>query len=172
MNQYNNKCLKIFCVLLFLLISGFYNVLLGQTIRKEFSLNDSVFAIGEVYRFDPVFLYTTKPLREEKISEILQPIKEFLEKNPELIIEIGAHTNTRADSLFNKNISEKRALMVYKALIRLGLDSCRIYWRGYGEEEPIISHEIIRKLENAREREFAHRLNRRIELKIIAIKRW
>lgn len=173
MKLIKNRYLKEISILLILISFGISKPLLSQSENKEFFLTDSVFNIGETYRFNPRFLYFTcfPSIEEEIVSETLKPIKVFFEKNPQLIVEVGGHTSTRGDSMFNKELSEKRALMIYNALIYLGVDSSRVFWRGYGEEEPIIPHEIIRKLKSSREREFAHRLNRRIELKIIAIEK-
>jgi len=74
-------------------------------------------------------------------------------------IEIGGHTSSTGSKQYNQTISEKRAKIVYDYLIKSGIESDRLTYRGYGED-------MLIDLNNNDE---AHTKNRRIEFKVTGI---
>lgn len=105
-------------------------------------------------------------LREESFVE-LNKLVGFLEKNKEIKIEIGGHTDTRGDAEDNQKLSEGRASSVYRYLVENGISTQRLTYKGYGESQPKVSDAEINALTNAAEKEKAHQSNRRTEYKII-----
>jgi len=105
-------------------------------------------------------------LREESFVE-LNKLKEFLEQNLAVKIEIGGHTDTRGSTKENEILSTSRAKSVYDYLTINGIDTNRLSYKGYGQKENVISDEEITKLMDEAEIEAAHQRNRRTEYKIV-----
>lgn len=64
---------------------------------------------------------------------ILDTLVMTLAKYPRVRIELGSHTDCRADSLYNIGLSQRRADSAVAYLISKGIDSLRIVSKGYGE---------------------------------------
>lgn len=58
-----------------------------------------------------------------------------MSKYPELRIESGLHTDSRALFAYNEALSSKRASPTVKYIINKGIDPSRITSKGYGERE-------------------------------------
>ncbi|MFA7272898.1 MAG: OmpA family protein [Crocinitomicaceae bacterium] len=105
-------------------------------------------------------------LRSESFIE-LQKLKDFLDQNPTVKIEIGGHTDTRGNAKENEVLSTNRAKAVYDYLISKGISPARLTYKGYGQKVNVINDEEISKLASEEERESAHQRNRRTEYKIV-----
>jgi outer membrane protein OmpA-like peptidoglycan-associated protein len=105
-------------------------------------------------------------LRSESFSE-LNKLKDLLQKNTTLKIEIGGHTDTRGDAIENQKLSEGRANSVRNYLIQQGIVADRLVAKGFGESQPIVSDDEIAKLKTSKEQEKAHQSNRRTEYKFL-----
>ena len=62
----------------------------------------------------------------------------LLNDNPNITIELAAHTDCIGDSLSNKTLSEKRAESVVNYLIKSGIEKERLTPVGYGENKPVV----------------------------------
>lgn len=82
----------------------------------------------------------------------------IMNDNPDIYIELGSHTDTRADDKYNLDLSRRRAISAVKYIISRGVDDARISARGYGESRLII--------QNAQTEE-DHQVNRRTEFKVL-----
>lgn len=100
---------------------------------------------------------TIKP--ESKIS--LNKIVKVLNDNPDMRIEVNAHTDIRGSDYYNLQLSKRRAASTMKYLIQSGIASNRLISQGYGEKEPIIDC-MSKECTDAE-----HELNRRIEFVIM-----
>ena len=105
-------------------------------------------------------------LRKESFVE-LNKLRDLLQKNPQLKIEIRGHTDTRGDAQENLVLLEGRANAVKEYLIQQGIEANRLSSKGYGETQPKISDSDIAKLKNSIEQEKAHQNNRRTEYKFM-----
>lgn len=112
------------------------------------------------------FDYGKADLRPESFIE-LNKLKDFLNNNPTLKIEIGGHTDTRGDDKMNQQLSQDRAKSVMNYLVSQGIAASRLTAKGYGETQPVISDAEIAKLKTEKEKEAAHQQNRRTEYKFI-----
>lgn len=137
--------------------------------QVTFEYSDKDFVVGAIHRIAPLDYSTCFRLGNNVEDTIIDSIVVFMNQHPNLIIEVVSHTDTRGTSEFNLKLSEKRAESIVKKLISLGVDSSRLTFKGYGEEQPIISEELISKAESSDERERFYAINRRNELKIIKI---
>lgn len=88
-------------------------------------------------------------------------LADFLDKNQEIQIEIGGHTDNVGDAGYNQILSEQRAKSVLKALEEtMGLNlKDRVSIKGYGAENPIADNGT----------EAGRKLNRRTQIRIVEI---
>jgi peptidoglycan-associated lipoprotein len=97
----------------------------------------------------------------------LDKLVQVLVDNPEITIELSAHTDSRADDDYNMDLSQRRARSAVDYIITKGINPNRIVARGYGETRLLISDEQIAKLPTEEAREAAHQRNRRTEFRIL-----
>jgi OOP family OmpA-OmpF porin len=90
-------------------------------------------------------------------------IFKLMNENPEIIIEIGAHTDSKGDDKYNMNLSQKRAESVVNHLASKGIAAKRIIAKGYGETKPIAPNQNPDGSDNPEGRD----KNRRTEFKVI-----
>ncbi len=90
-------------------------------------------------------------------KRILSEAALVINANPELRIEVQAHTDSKGSEKYNLKLSEQRAASVKKYLVSQGVDSNQLESKGYGESQPVA--------DNKTEEERAK--NRRVELNVI-----
>ncbi len=116
----------------------------------------------------------------------LNVLYEVLVSNPNLVVEIGAHTDSRNTHAFNDELSLKRAQSVIDFLVNKGIDSERLKSKGFGKRIPRVlerdfvfesitftkgtrlTDDYINSLPTHTQREIAHQLNRRTEFSVIS----
>lgn len=103
-------------------------------IERDIPLNkvaDKSFALANVYYETDKYDLTagSKTVLDTTLLVLLQ-------ENPEIKIEIGAHTDDVGSDAYNQNLSQKRAEGVVKYLISKGITSNRLVAKGYGETQP------------------------------------
>ncbi|OYU94462.1 MAG: hypothetical protein CFE21_15755 [Bacteroidetes bacterium B1(2017)] len=108
-------------------------------------------------------------------AKVLDSLVTTLNKYPSLKIELGSHTDCRADSLYNIGLSQRRADSAVAYLVRNGVDTLRLVSRGYGENVKD-SAAMHCNCEGPNEREQGlkcteaeHQLNRRTTVKVLDI---
>lgn len=67
----------------------------------------------------------------------VQQLSQFLQENPERKVIIEGHTDSTGSDSYNQSLSERRAMSVKSALVRMGVDPSRLVTQGYGKEYPI-----------------------------------
>ena len=116
----------------------------------------------------------------------LRQLQEIMESNPEMVIELSAHTDARGNDSYNQALSKRRAASARKWLIvQGGISGPRIKTAGYGETQPqtvsarlasrvgflnegdVLTESFINALPTEEQQELAHRLNRRVEFKVL-----
>lgn len=107
------------------------------------------------YDFDQSYL------RDEAEPQ-LTALKEMLENNPEFVVEIGSHTDSRGSHYYNRGLSQRRADSVVRWLVDNGIDRERLVAVGYGEDRNVND---CKNNIPCSERE--HQLNRRTEFRIL-----
>ncbi|GAB4249738.1 MAG: OmpA family protein [Ekhidna sp.] len=89
---------------------------------------------------------------------VLDSLVQIMNDNPDIYIELGSHTDARADDDYNLDLSRRRAQSAVRYIINEGIESARIVAKGYGETQLIIK--------NAQTEE-QHQQNRRTEFKVL-----
>jgi outer membrane protein OmpA-like peptidoglycan-associated protein len=132
---------------------------------KVLAAEKTIFNSGVAFPMKPGVTIRVSQLTFSKDAAIIEPpsypyldeIVQFLNKNPKLIIEIGGHTNMLPSHEYCLQLSTGRAKAVVDYLTSRGIQHERLRVRGYGKTQPI----------SAAQTEAAHKLNQRVELKIL-----
>ncbi len=103
------------------------------------------------------FLPNKTTLSNPDGNKDLQNILKALQKSPDLKLEIGGHTDRSGNEGTNKVLSKNRAKYVYDYLIRKGVKSSSLVYKGYGSSKPAYTN----KTKDGRA------ANRRIEVKVL-----
>ena len=113
-------------------------------------------AINPIYfDLDKSFIRSDAAIELEKVAKIML-------KYPELKIELGSHTDSRAPEKYNWALSERRAQSSLAWLIARGVNTSNISGKGYGETQ------LVNKCSNdVKCSEAEHQLNRRTEFVIL-----
>ncbi|MDY6988140.1 MAG: PKD domain-containing protein [Thermodesulfobacteriota bacterium] len=83
--------------------------------------------------------------------EQLSRIAKILESDPDLVVEIGGHSDTIGPEEYNRGLSSERALAVKKSLVDQGVASERISIEAYGEDLPKAGNETkVGRFQNRR----------------------
>ncbi|MDA9276810.1 OmpA family protein [Flavobacteriaceae bacterium] len=90
----------------------------------------------------------------------LDKVVSVMNKYPEMVIAVGAHTDSRATDAYNLRLSEARAQSTVQYIISKGISAKRISGKGYGETQPKVSCGDTCS-------EAEHQLNRRSEFTIV-----
>lgn len=113
-------------------------------------------------KVNPIFFYFDSwwitPEAEVELAEILR----VMNKYPDMIVEIGAHTDSRGEEEYNLYLSEQRANSVREYLVSKGIPTENIKSKGYGE-----SQLLNRCADDVRCWEREHYENRRCEFLIV-----
>lgn len=89
---------------------------------------------------------------------VLDSLVQIMNDNPEIYIELGSHTDARAQDDYNMELSKRRAKSAVDYIISNGIDQERIVAKGYGETQLIIKEAKT---------EDEHQVNRRTEFKVV-----
>ncbi len=126
---------------------------------KKIILNPT--KIGEKMLLSNVFYEIDSwQLKKESLLE-LNNLFTLLTDNKNLIMEIGGYTDSTGSEKYNLVLSEKRALSVVNYLIKMGISSDRLRYKGYGNASKLGNNITVE----------GRKLNRRTEAKIIDMKK-
>ena len=81
------------------------------------------------YDFDKA---TLRPESQTALDELVK----LLNENPNVTIELSAHTDCRGSDQYNERLSQQRAQNVVNYLIQHGIEKERLTPKGYGESKP------------------------------------
>lgn len=107
-------------------------------------------------------------IRKDAALELDKIVKVMME-NPNMVIELGSHTDSRGDNTSNASLSEKRAKSAVDYIISKGIGKTRISAKGYGESKLLIADSAIQKMRAIEEKERAHEKNRRTEFRVVKL---
>ena len=85
-------------------------------------------------------------------------LKELLESNPSMQIELRGHTDNQGTKDYNQKLSEARAKAVVDYLVERGIDRSRLTSIGYGKSQPIADNATSE----------GRQQNRRVEYRVVS----
>lgn len=111
---------------------------------------------------NPIFFDTNKhdirPDAALELTKILNAMKEY----PKMKVDVRSHTDSRASTKYNDDLSERRAKSTAEWLISNGIERSRLKWKGYGERQ------LLNKCKDGVQcTEEEHQANRRSEFIIL-----
>jgi outer membrane protein OmpA-like peptidoglycan-associated protein len=118
--------------------------------------------IGKAIKIEKIY-YDKGSYKIRKDATVeLDNLIQVLKDNPTFLIELGSHTDSRADNKFNQKLSQNRAEAAVKYITEGSeIESWRITAKGYGESK------LVNGCKDGVEcSERRHQLNRRTEIKI------
>jgi outer membrane protein OmpA-like peptidoglycan-associated protein len=141
---------------------GQYNV--HETI--DFRLDPIVKDLSEMIQINPINFDLNKYNIRPDAAKELDKIVAIMNKYPNLVIELGAHTDCRGSKAYNQRLSDKRAKSSAQYIRERIVNPERIYGIGYGESRLLNDcHCEGRVKSNCTEEQ--HAMNRRTEFKVI-----
>ena len=138
--------------LLIFFVSSFFS-----SYAQTFTLQDSVFVKGTVLRKNILFGYDSFSILPESLP-FLDSVAVFLNKNKQLQIEVGNHSDERGSAAYSRSLTAKRAAAIAAYLTSKGVDTNRLTAKGYDASKPLILHAKT---------EAEHQQNRRTEFMIL-----
>lgn len=113
---------------------------------------------GKVLRFTNIYFKADSTNITAQSYPSLNDIFSFLSKNPDVIVEIGGHTNglPQSDDYCDK-LSSLRAKSVANYLTKKGIAVDRVKYKGYGKRSPIDTNKTVE----------GRKRNQRVEIKIL-----
>ena len=114
----------------------------------------------------------------------IKALVKLLNDNPNITIELAAHTDLVGNNEANQELSLRRAQTITNYLIKSGIEPERLTPIGYGEEKPLVVDEVLHKQYpflpkeqvldeafitslNAEQQEVCNSLNRRTEFRVL-----
>ncbi len=104
---------------------------------------------------------------EVNSADSLNYLLDLLQVNETFVIQLEAHTDSRGDNAYNKELSQRRAQTCVDYLISRGIDQDRLVAVGLGEEQLLVSDAEIKAMADDAAREAAHQTNRRTVFRIL-----
>jgi len=136
---------------------------------------------------DNIFYDFNKASLRPESKGALDELIALLNDNPNVTIELSAHTDRIGSDAYNNDLSQRRAQSVVDYLIRGGIEKDRLKAVGYGKSQPkdvskyLAKHydflpegqkldaAFIESLPSKKEQDVADQINRRTEFKVLRI---
>lgn len=115
---------------------------------------------GQTIRIDKLFFAADSTNFSDESLPILQDLADFMKENSNIRVEIGGHTNDIPEASYCDKLSTMRAKSIYDYLLKSGIDTNRLEYKGYGKRNPLTSNKTAE----------GRRRNQRVEIKILSIK--
>ena len=154
----------------------------SETFYVDFNLK----SISRPELIENIFYDFNKATLRPESKEALEELIEMLDDNPNVTIELSAHTDRIGSDEYNENLSQRRAQSVVDYLIKGGIAPDRLTAKGYGKSKPttvskkmaekydflpegqLLSTDFIETLEPL-QRAIADQINRRTEFLVLSV---
>jgi len=120
--------------------------------------------LGVIFDVKPIYYELNSFELTQQSKEELERVVIVLNDNPNLMVELGSHTDSRGSNEYNLQLSENRAKSVYLYLANRGIQAERLTYKGYGE-----SRIVNRCFDGVQCSDNEHQVNRRTEYLIKGI---
>lgn len=152
----------------------------------EYGIDFILASISKPSVVENIFYDFDKATLRAESKEALDEIAVMLEDNPNVSIEMSAHTDRKGSEEYNIALSERRAKSVVDYLVGKGINPNRLTWVGYGKSRPKtvtkrinkefpqfeegaeLTEDFIETL-SEEDQEAADQINRRTEFQVTAI---
>jgi peptidoglycan-associated lipoprotein len=156
----------------------------GLKDSKTYTMNFALNPISRPVKMENIFYeFGRWELTKASESELERLVK-LLNDNPNITIELSAHTDLKGTDEFNNELSQKRAQSCCDFLVAHGIEKERLTPVGYGKTKPVICDKTLNKqypwipveqvLDEAfilsmpaDKQEICNQINRRTEFKVV-----
>lgn len=115
---------------------------------------------GHVMRLNNlIFELGKSKISPESYGE-LELVQKMMKDNAKMVIQLEGHTDYQGNAKDNMKLSKERVDAVKKHLVQMGISGSRIKTKAFGGTQPLSKDDTSE----------AHRLNRRVELRILSNK--
>ena len=112
---------------------------------KTYTMNIALSPISRPVKMENIFYeFGRWELTQASETELMNLVK-LLEDNPNITIELSAHTDMKGTDEFNNDLSQKRAQSCCDFLMRHGIERERLTPVGYGKTKPVICDKALNK---------------------------
>ncbi len=151
---------------------------------EEYVLQFPLASITAPVLIDNIFYDFDKATLRPESATALDELVVLLKENPNVTIELSAHTDYKGSAEYNKRLSQRRAESVVRYLTEHGIENERLTPVGYGKEQPkvirkkvaerypflkendVLTEEYVKTLKDD-EQEQCNQLNRRTEFRVL-----
>jgi len=155
------------------------------TVSHEYVLQFPLANISAPVLIDNIFYDFDKATLRPESKTALDELVKLLNENPNVTIELSAHTDYRGSAQYNEGLSQRRAESVVNYLIEHGIAADRLTPKGYGKEKPktirrkltekypylkendVLTEAFIKALKDPEQQEQCNQLNRRTEFIVL-----
>ena len=152
---------------------------------RDTTLQFALANISAPVLIDNIFYDFDKATLRDSSKTALNQLIGILNDNPNITIELAAHTDYVGSAAYNKGLSQRRAESVIKYLIAHGIAADRLTPVGYGKERPrkvnkklaarvtwlkegdVLTETFIKALKDPKRQEICNQLNRRTEFSVL-----
>ena len=137
-------------------------------LEADLSMDEVVEDLRDLVQINPINFDLGKWNIRDDAKKELDKIVEVMNKYPEMVVELGSHTDCRASKSFNMRLSDKRAKSSASYIKSKITNPDRIQGKGYGESRLLNGCECEGSVKSDCSEE-EHEKNRRTEFKVISI---
>lgn len=152
----------------------------------EYNVDFILAAVNKPQVVENIFYDFDKATLRPESTAALDEMAQILRDNPNVAIEMGAHTDRKGSEKYNLRLSDRRAKSVVDYLITVGVKADRLKHKGYGKSQPktitkrlnreypqfeegtVLTEEYIATL-SPEDQEIADQINRRTEFKVLSL---
>lgn len=152
---------------------------------EEYVLQFPLASITAPVLIDNIFYDFDKATLRPESTEALDKLIALLNENPNITIELSAHTDYRGSAAYNERLSQRRAESVVHYLIDHGIAKERLTPMGYGKARPktvkrklteqydwlkegdVLTEDYVKALDDEEKQEICNQLNRRTEFIVL-----
>lgn len=152
----------------------------------EYGVDFILASINKPNIIENIFFDFDKSTLRPESKTALDELAQMLRDNPNVSIEMGAHTDRHGTEEYNIALSERRAKAVIDYLIESGIPAQRLQHQGYGKSKPkTVTRRIAREFPQFKEgdildeeyilalppedQDAADQVNRRTEFKVLSV---
>ena len=155
------------------------------TVSNEYVLQFPLANISAPVLIENIFYDFDKATLRPESQTALNELVKLLNENPNVTIELSAHTDYKGAADYNERLSQRRAESVVNYLVEHGIAADRLTPKGYGKEKPktvkkkvaarypflkegdVLTEEFITALKDEQQQEQCNQLNRRTEFIVL-----
>ena len=154
-------------------------------VSEEYVLQFPLASITAPVMIDNIFYDFDKATLRPESATSLDQLVTLLKENPNVTIELSAHTDYKGSAEYNKRLSQRRAETVVNYLVEHGIEADRLTPVGYGKERPKkirrkltekypflkendeLTEDFIKAISDEEQQEQCNQLNRRTEFIVL-----